>query len=254
MGERVAGVTDVSVAFGGVKAVVDVSLRVNEGEILGLIGPNGAGKSTLLNILSGYSHPDSGRIDLLGEDVTDKSVSQRSRRGLSRSFQSTTVFPTLTVEENVELAALTSGGRHFALWRGARERRATADKATAALADTDLERERHMPAAALGHGQARALEVAMLLASGGRVLLLDEPGAGMAAAEVSKLTNTIARSKERSGAAIVLVEHKISVIFGLSDRIAVMDRGALLAVDTPGAIAEHAAVRKAYLGEEVNNV
>jgi ABC-type branched-subunit amino acid transport system ATPase component len=247
----VLSATDVSVTFGGIKAVQDVSIDVKANEVVGLIGPNGAGKSTLLNIISGHTRAATGTVSLLGEDVSGLSVHHRARRGLARSYQSTTVFPTLTVEENIRCAAIASHKRlQYALWIGSAARKRVQSAVGEALASTRLESVRDRTASKLGHGQARALEVAMLLASGGRVMVLDEPGAGMAAGDVAELTETIRRARERTGASMLIVEHKISLIFNLSDRIAVLDRGRLLAFGTPALVAKDPAVKKAYLGED----
>nr|WP_241428894.1 ABC transporter ATP-binding protein [Agrococcus sp. ARC_14] len=241
---------EVSVTFGGIRALQDVSIDVKDGEVVGLIGPNGAGKSTLLNIISGQSKPDAGSVSFFGNDITRVPVYQRARSGLARSFQSTTVFPTMTVGENIRYAALASRGGQFSWWMG----RVRGDRVSVAvreaLSATRLEGSEDRPASTLGHGQARGLEVAMLLAAGGRVMLLDEPSAGMAAGDVAGLTETIARARERTGASMVIVEHKISLIFEISDRVAVLDRGTLIAFDTPAAVAGDAAVKKAYLGED----
>ena len=246
--------TDVSVSFGGVHAVDGVSLEIRPGEIVGLIGPNGAGKTTLLNMISGQVRADSGRIELGDHDVTDWSVHRRSRLGLARSFQITTVFPELTVATNVELAASARLKRHYNLRYRKNDREEIENTVSTALSTTGLEPSRDLWASSLGHGQARALEVAMLLASGGRTMLLDEPAAGLAAGEVSGIIETIRRVSETSDATIVIVEHKLSVIFGLCDRLAVLDRGHLLAFGTPDEVSADPAVRSAYLGEELDVV
>lgn len=240
----------VSVAFGGIQALRDVTIDVGDAEVVGLIGPNGAGKSTLLNIISGQDRPDSGTVSLFGSDVTRRRVFERARAGLARSFQSTTVFPTMSVEDNIRYAAIASHGAQFAWWLGKARGDRVRHVVEEALAATRLEEVRDLVASALGHGQARSLEVAMLLASGGRVMLLDEPGAGMAAGDVAGLTETITRARERTGASMIIVEHKISLIFDVSDRIAVLDRGTLIAFDTPATVAADPGVKKAYLGED----
>ncbi len=246
--------TDVSVGFGGIQAVQSVSLEIRPGEIIGLIGPNGAGKSTLLNMISGQVKPDSGRIELGSTDITKWPVHRRSRLGLARSFQITTVFPELSVATNVELAAAAPLKRHYDLRHRRSDRQHVAEATEMALSTTGLGGNRDQPASSLGHGQARALEVAMLLASGGRVMLLDEPAAGLAAGEVSGVIDTIRRVREHSDATIVIVEHKLSVIFGLCQRLAVLDRGRLLAFGTPEEVSADPAVRSAYLGEEMDLV
>jgi branched-chain amino acid transport system ATP-binding protein len=243
---------DVSVAFGGIQAVQGVSLHVRAGEVIGLIGPNGAGKTTLLNLISGHVRPDMGSIRVGEHDVTRWPVHRRARVGLARSYQITTVFPGLTVDENIKLAAASRRGSHFGLRYGSGVDAAIAEAAGEALAATGLEGRRNLAASSLGHGESRALEVAMLLASDGRTMLLDEPAAGMAAGEVAGVIETISRLRSRTDATIVIVEHKLSVIFGLCDRIAVLDRGQLLAFGEPQDIAADPNVRRAYLGEDIS--
>lgn len=243
--------TDLSVSFGGIHAIDGVSLEVEPGETLGLIGPNGAGKTTLLNLIGGQATADSGRIVLGEDDVTRWPVHRRARQGLVRSFQVTNVFPELTVEQNVTMAASAVRKRHYRVLRRPDED-AIAEAADGALAATGLEATRTVRASALGHGQARALEVAMLVAAGGRILLLDEPAAGLAAGEVGHMIETIQRIQADSRASLVIVEHKLAVIFNLCQRIAVLDRGKLLAVGLPEEIAADPAVRSAYLGEEID--
>jgi branched-chain amino acid transport system ATP-binding protein len=239
----------VSIAFGGVDAVRDVSLDLREGEILGLIGPNGAGKTTLLNLVSGHHRAGSGRVEMLGHDVTRWPLHRRSRLGLARSYQTANIFAGLTVRENVGLAAQAAGAGHYRLLRrppGADELRERTD---AALAATRLEHRAELEAARLGHGETRALEVAMLVATDARVLLLDEPAAGMAFEEIPAMVETITAAQRHTGAAVLIVEHKMSLIFELCDRIAVLDRGRLIAAGTPREVARDEKVRSAYLGE-----
>lgn len=244
-------VDGLAVAFGGVRAVQGVSLEIRPGEMLGLIGPNGAGKSTLLNLITGHAMPDTGTVRFDGRDVTKWPVHRRARLGLARSYQTTSVFPALTVAENVWLAAAAQRISHFRLVTPRSRRDEIADECERALDATNLTDEADVKANALGHGQARALEVAMLVASGARTMLLDEPAAGMAAGEVGRMIDTIRLVHERTGATMVVVEHKLPVIFGLCERVAVLDQGRLLAVGSCDEITHHDGVRRAYLGESI---
>ena len=239
----------VSVAFGGVHAVEDVSLELRQGETLGLIGPNGAGKTTLLNLISGHERVTSGRIEVQGENVTRWSLHRRSGLGLARSYQTASIFPGLTVRQNVLLAAQAAGGGHYRLLRPPPGSPDLQDRSEAALAATHLEHRAGMEAANLSHGETRALEVAMLVATGAGVLLLDEPSAGMSFDEIPRMVQSITSAKEHAGAAVMLVEHRMSLIFELCDRISVLDRGRLIAIGRPQEVARDARVRSAYLGE-----
>jgi branched-chain amino acid transport system ATP-binding protein len=239
----------VSVAFGGVHAVDDVSLELRQGEILGLIGPNGAGKTTLLNLVSGHERVTRGRVKVGGEDVTRWPLHRRSRLGLARSYQTASVFGGLSVRENVQLAAQAAGDGHYRLVRRPPSSDELRERSEAALAATRLEHRADLEAASLSHGETRALEVAMLVATGARVLLLDEPTAGMAFEEIPRMVQTITSAQEHAGAAVMIVEHRMSLIFELCDRISVLDRGRLIAIDRPEAVARDARVRAAYLGD-----
>jgi branched-chain amino acid transport system ATP-binding protein len=239
----------VSVAFGGVHAVEDVSLELRQGEILGLIGPNGAGKTTLLNLISGHERVTSGRVEVQGEDVTRWALHRRSRLGLARSYQTASIFGGLSVRENVLLAAQAAGDGHYRLLHGPPDSADLHKRSEAALAATGLEHQAELEAANLSHGETRALEVAMLVATGASVLLLDEPAAGMAMDEIPRMVKTITSAQQHAGAAVLIVEHRMSLIFELCDRIAVLDRGHLIAIGSPREVARDAKVRSAYLGE-----
>jgi branched-chain amino acid transport system ATP-binding protein len=234
--------------FGAFTAVADVSLEVRRGELLGLIGPNGAGKTTLLNLVSGHTPATRGTVSLQGRNVTSMPTYRRARLGMARSYQTTTLFAGLSVRENVWIAAAAKARAEYQLLGRRGRRREIEQTCEYALHATGLEGDGHKRAAALGHGQARVLEVAMLLAVEPSVMLLDEPAAGMAAGEVGEVIETIARVRRETDVTIMLIEHKMSLIFGVSDRIAVLDRGRLIAVDVPARIAANAAVRDAYLG------
>jgi branched-chain amino acid transport system ATP-binding protein len=242
---------ELSIAFGGVQAVKDVTLGVREGEILGLIGPNGAGKTTLVNLISGHERPDKGSVHLGDKDISKLAVHQRAQLGLARSFQRTNIYPSLTVWENVWHCAAASRIGHFRVWVTRAQRAMIAEAADEALDATQLTGERDTVASALSHGRSRALEVALLLAARGKVLLLDEPAAGMPLDGVRNVIRTLADIHARSKPTMLIVEHKLPVVFGLCDRIAVLDQGRLLAIDTPDAIASNPKVKEAYLGESL---
>jgi branched-chain amino acid transport system ATP-binding protein len=237
--------------IGGARIVADVSLEVPAGELLGIIGPNGAGKTTLFNLLSGLYRPTSGRIEIEGHDVTSDAPSERTRRGLGRTFQVSSVFPLLTVRENVRLAAEAAIGGTLRLWRRAYGVKSALEKARSALVRVDLERRAETPAGLLAHGEKRRLELAMLLAADPRVIMLDEPMAGVSAEHVPQLVELIRSLHEQEGKTVLMVEHHMEVVTGLAQRIAVMHHGALLACDTPEAVMANETVQSAYLGEEL---
>ena len=237
--------------IGGAKIVADVSLEVAEGELLGIIGPNGAGKTTLFNLLSGLYKPTAGRIELRGRDITDQAVFLRTREGLGRTFQVSSVFPLLTVLENARLAAESALGGTLRLWRRASSQRRAIEKARAALARVGLESRMLMRAGALAHGDKRRLELAMLLAADPQVIMLDEPMAGVSAENVPELVELIRSVHEQEDKTVLMVEHHMEVVTDLAQRIAVMHHGALLACDTPSAVMANETVQSAYLGEEL---
>ena len=237
--------------IGGATIVADVSLEVAEGELLGIIGPNGAGKTSLFNLFSGLYRPTSGSIHLNGVDITHQPTFLRTREGIGRTFQVSSVFPLLTTFENVRLAAQAAMGGTMRLWqRAAGVRRAT-DGARAALARVGLEAKSAVLAGGLSHGDKRRLEIAMLLAADKPVLLLDEPMAGLSAEHVPKLVELIRSVNEQEGRTVLMVEHHMEVVTGIAQRIAVMHHGALLACDTPAAVMANETVQSAYLGEEL---
>jgi branched-chain amino acid transport system ATP-binding protein len=240
-------VDGLSWTVGGARIVSDVTFEVAEGEFVAVIGPNGAGKTTLFNLISGVLRAGGGSVTLDGADITRESPQRRARRGLGRTFQTSSVFASLTVRENVRLAAAAHRGSCLRLWR-----RADADAGALATAMEALERvglaDRSAEiAGSLSHGDKRKLEIAILVATDPRVILLDEPMAGLGSADVPALTEVI-RSLDRT---ILMVEHHMNVVLDLADRVAVMHHGALLAIDTPDKIMADPTVRDAYLGEEL---
>jgi branched-chain amino acid transport system ATP-binding protein len=237
--------------IGGAQIVVDVSLEVAEGELLGIIGPNGAGKTSLFNLISGLYRPTAGHIELAGKDITHAPTYRRTREGLGRTFQVSNVFPLLSVFENVRLAAEAALGGTLRIWRRATSVRPALDRAGAAVARVGLEAKSPAPAGSLSHGDKRRLELAMLLAADAPVVMLDEPMAGVSAENVPELVELIRSVHEQEGKTVLMVEHHMEVVTGLAQRIAVMHHGALLACDTPAAVMANETVQSAYLGEEL---
>ncbi len=233
--------------YGGLVATQRLDLALHRGEIHALIGPNGAGKTTALAQLSGELRPDAGRILIDGEDVTRLAMSARARRGIARSFQVTPVFDEFSVRDNVPLALQARARHHFRFWQPAARDPALTGPADALLETTGLSALAHRPAAVLAHGQRRQLEIAMALATQPRLLLLDEPMAGMGAAEVAAMSTLLERL--RAEHAILLVEHDMDVVFRLADRVTVLVDGAVIASGDPEAIRADAAVQAAYLEE-----
>jgi len=235
--------------FGGLVATDGVDLDVAEGETLAVIGPNGAGKTTLIAQLSGDLAPDAGTIRFAGEDVTALPAPERSGRGFARSFQVTSIFREFSALDNVALAVQAHAGHSFRFWRRAREERALREPARAVLAQVGLAARADVEAGAMAHGEQRQLEIAMALATRPRLLLLDEPVAGMGIDESQRMVALLRTLRGRH--TIVLVEHDMDVVFALADRISVMVYGRVIATGAPEAIRGNAEVRRAYLGEEV---
>lgn len=234
--------------FGGLAAVNDVSLDLWQGRIHAVIGPNGAGKSTLTNLLSGDLEPTSGSVTLAGQDVTGWKPERIARAGLGRSYQKTNIFLPFTVWDNVRLAAQ-SRAPHAARWlRDATSFIATNERAARAIELSGLQNRKDAIAGTISHGEQRQLEIAMTLATEPRVLLLDEPLAGMGTAEAERMVQLLLRLKEAH--AIMLVEHDMDAVFALADHLTVMVNGQVIASGTPEAIRADAGVQAAYLGEE----
>ena len=235
-------------SFGALHVTNDVSLDVAEGECHALIGPNGAGKSTLIHQISGLLASDAGTVALAGRDVTALDVPGRARAGLGRTFQITSVVPGFTASENVALAAQARAGSSFRFLRPASSERALSDAAREALAAVDLGARAETRAAALSHGERRLLELAIALAGRPRLLLLDEPMAGMGRAESERLTDILAGLKARIP--MLLVEHDMEAVFRLADRVSVLVDGAIVASGTPAEVQADPTARAAYLGED----
>jgi len=240
---------DLGLDIGGARIVADVSLEVAEGELVGIIGPNGAGKTTLFNLLSGTIRPTTGTVELDGEDVTHQPPHRRTQAGLGRTFQVSSVFPLLPVGENVRLAAEARIGGSLSIVRRAARFAPALDRASTALERVGLADRALWPAGMLSHGDKRKLEIAMLLAADPRVILLDEPMAGVSVEDVDGLVEVIRSVHSDEGRTVLLVEHRMEVVIGLAERIAVMHHGALLAFDTPDRVMADETVQTAYLGE-----
>ena len=234
--------------FGGHVAVDHVTLDVAPATLKSIIGPNGAGKTTLFNLLSGQYRPTAGRILYKGRDVTGKNAAARTRLGIGRSFQLTNIFPTLSVLENVRLAVQARRGLGWNAWRDYRSFPALEDRAYELLETVLLASRWNAVAAELAHGEKRKLEIGILLALEPEVLLLDEPTAGMSLEEVPGIIGLIERIKAGRERTIILVEHKIGMVMALSDSIAVLKDGRLIADDSPDAIGRNPEVQAAYFG------
>jgi len=245
--EPLLRVTALTKSFGALRASDGVDIDVAPGELRAVIGPNGAGKSTLINQLAGEIHPDSGTIRFLGHDVTDLAVDARARAGLARSFQVTSILPGFTALENAALAAQAHAGHSFRFWRRAADERALRERAHRVLERVGLAERADQAAGHLAHGEQRQLELAMVLAGRPRLLLLDEPMAGLGPEEIGRLSALLDTLRGEVG--ILLVEHDMDVVFSLSDRITVLIFGRAIATGPPTEIRASAEVRRAYLGD-----
>jgi branched-chain amino acid transport system ATP-binding protein len=233
-------------SFGATAIIRGVSLMVRSGERHAIIGPNGAGKSTLFNLMSGRLAPTRGAIRLDGREIAGQRPYRIARRGLARSFQVTNLFPRLTVQENLRCSVLWSLGYRYDFWRRIDRLRDVKERADEVLEQIQLAARRDTPAGVLTYAEQRALEIGITLAGGAKVMLLDEPTAGMSRAETEHAVELIRRVSQ--GRTLVMVEHDMGVVFGLADRISVLVYGEILATDTPQRIRENPAVRSAYLG------
>jgi branched-chain amino acid transport system ATP-binding protein len=234
--------------FGGVIASDAISLAVRKGELHAIIGPNGAGKTTLISQLAGEIAPDAGRIRFDGRDITALPTYLRSQLGLARSFQITSLFLDFTALDNVALAVQAHAGHSFHFWHDARSAAELRAPARIALARAGLAARADVLVSKLSHGEHRQLEIAMALATSPRMLLLDEPMAGMGPDESARMVNTLRELKREL--TILLIEHDMEAVFALADRITVLVYGRIIASGSPGAIRANAEVRQAYLGEQ----
>jgi branched-chain amino acid transport system ATP-binding protein len=238
--------------FGGLVATDHASLSVNAGEIHALIGPNGAGKTTLIHQLSGTLFPSSGQIHFDGHDVTALPIHERVHRGLVRSYQITQVFARLSVLDNLALAVQARDGSSLRFWRNARAERSRFDAAAGVAARIGLGDCLDRPAGALSHGQQRQLELGLALALRPKLLLLDEPMAGMGPEESERMVELL--QGLRSETTMLLVEHDMAAVFRLADRISVLVFGKVIASGTPDVVREDPEVKRAYLGDELEAV
>ena len=232
--------------FGGLTAVDAVDFALAEGELCSLIGPNGAGKTTFFDLLTGALEPTAGTVTLDGEDVTGLPPHATARRGLHRSYQVTNVFPTSTVLENVRVAAQAHGADSFKLWRNVGAFDEYYEEAYDVLERVGLASKAELPADSLSHGEKRQLEVAIALAGDPDVLLLDEPNAGVSSESVDEIIALI--EDVAMDHAVLLVEHNMDIVMNVSDRIVVLNRGAVIADGPPEAVRGDTAVQEAYLG------
>ena len=240
---ELAGITKY---FGRTEIIRGVDLGINRGERHAVIGPNGAGKSTLFNLISGRLAPTAGTIRLKGVDITGLAPYHINRRGLSRSFQVTNIFPRLSVWENVRCAVLWSMGYKYSFWNGIDGLVDVRERTERILEEANLIHRRHMPAGVLAYADQRALEIGITIAGGADIILLDEPTAGMSRGETE---NAVALIRKISDArTLVMIEHDMGVVFDLADRISVLVHGEIIASDTPARIKADARVQEAYLG------
>jgi branched-chain amino acid transport system ATP-binding protein len=238
---------ELSKSFGALTAVNGVSLRVAAGTLHSIIGPNGAGKTTLFNLLTGQFAPSAGRILFDGRDITGTRAHRIAHLGLARSFQRTNVFPAFTLLDNVWVAAFACRRSwRGLLWKRTERYAEVSAQARQALSDVGLIAKQHLPAREISHGEQRQLELAIALAAAPRVLLLDEPAAGLSPEETRRMVALVRSLKGRY--TIVLIEHKMDIIMNVSDRISVMHFGSLIAEGTPAEIQRNPEVRRAYLG------
>ena len=246
MTEAALQLADVHKRFGVTPIIRGVDLEVKRGERHAIIGPNGAGKSTLFHLVSGRFPVTSGKVLLKGEDVTGLPPFQINRRGLARSFQVTNIFPRLSVFENIRCGVLWTLGYRYSFWQMVEKARDARERTEAILAQINLSARRDTPAGVLSYAEQRALEIGITIAGGADVIMLDEPTAGMSRSETEHAVALIRRVTE--GRTLIVVEHDMSVVFDLADRISVLVYGQVIATDTPERIRANPDVQKAYLG------
>ena len=233
--------------FGATQIIRGVDLEVYGGERHALIGPNGAGKSTLFHLISGRIEVSAGDIQVLGQSVIGKRPFEINRLGLSRSFQVTNIFPRLSVFENLRCSILWKFGHRYAFWYGISSLKAVTARCEEVMEQINLSQRRHTPAGVLTYAEQRALEIGIAIAADPKIIILDEPTAGMSRSETEYAIDLIRRVSE--GKTLFMVEHDMSVVFGLADRISVLVYGQVIACDTPERIKGNEAVREAYLGQ-----
>jgi branched-chain amino acid transport system ATP-binding protein len=241
----------VSLSFGGVRAVVEVDIDVHEREIFAIIGPNGAGKTSFFNALTGYFFPESGRVWFKGDEITRLPNYQRIARGMSRTFQTPSIFPELTVYENVVLGVHSKMAKEGSLRRLSRDERSAADaRVEELLGFVNLQRWKETQVAALSHGSQRLVEIASCLSVSPSLVLLDEPTAGLAEADTARVVEVVRDLRDRLSLTVVFVEHNMRFVSSLADTVMVMDRGSVLLRGGPAEVLNDHRVREAYLGAE----
>ena len=248
MPEPLLKVESLTKRFGGVVPADAISLDVPVGEFHAVIGPNGAGKTTLISLLAGEISPQGGTIYFEGSDITGSPVHRRSAIGIARSFQISSLFADFTTLDNVALAVQAHRGHSFRFWRNARHEKGLREPAQAALARVGLSARAHVRVEKLSHGERRQLEIAMALSTGPRLLLLDEPLAGMGPDESARMVSLLRQLK--GSTTILLIEHDMEAVFALADRLTVLVYGRIIASGPPETIRSDEAVRQAYLGEK----
>jgi len=248
MSDPVLEVIELTKSFGAVAASDGLTFSVKRGEIHALIGPNGAGKTTAIGQLSGEIRPDSGRVRFDGQDVTHMPTYRRAQLGLQRSYQITSLFPDFTAEDNVAMAIQAQQGHSFQFWACAKRDATLRQPARLALKRVGLDDKANVKVTELAHGEQRQLELAMVLATGPTMLLLDEPMAGMGQSESLAMMEILRPLKGEVG--ILLVEHDMDVVFALADVVSVLVKGTVLMTGTPEQVRANAEVRRAYLGDE----
>jgi len=249
MSKEVLELIDVHKSFGNSKIINGVDLAVHQGERHAIIGPNGAGKSTLFNLISGFYEVSKGQIKLRGHDITNQAPHHINRLGLSRSFQVTNIFPRMSVFENIRCALLWPLKYKYSFWHLCHRSKELSEKTEELLEKINMSDRRFVAAGELAYAQQRALEIGVTIAGGAEVILLDEPTAGMSHSETDRAVNLIRSVTEDK--TLVVVEHDMSVVFDLADRISVLVYGEIIATDQPDGIRSNADVQEAYLGKEV---
>jgi len=239
----------ISRSFGSLRALEGVSLEMSEGELRAVIGPNGAGKTTLFNMVTGLFPPSAGEVRFDGHDVTGESAERRTRQGIVRTFQITEVFPDLTVFENLRIGVETAQRANALPWMSRTRRAAVERRVDELLSITGLASKSERVVSELAHGDQRVVEVAIALSLAPKLLMLDEPTAGMGDEETDNMVGLIRKLHDEQKLSILFIEHDMDVVFGIAQRITVLDQGRVLAEGTPDEVASDRRVRAAYLGE-----